>query len=88
MAVEDAALLTRALEVASSPAVALRLYQLNRLERTTRIVQESHANRALFHLETIEELKAAFAERNMDRERSDWLYAYNPLTVDLASPPV
>jgi len=37
----------------------------------------------LFNLETIEALRAAFAIRDMDQERSDWLYAYNPLTVDL-----
>ncbi len=29
-------------------------------------------------------LRAAFAERNMDRERSDRLYSYNPLTADLS----
>jgi len=28
----------------------------------------------------------AFARRNMDRERSDWLYNYNPLTVPLEEP--
>ena len=68
---------------APSVAQALQCYQAARLERTGRIVAEAHANRGLFHLETIEQLKAAFAGRDMDRERSDWLYAYNPLTVDL-----
>ena len=87
MAVEDAAVLTRALETSSSVPATLQLYQHNRKERTARIVRESRANRGLFHLETIEELKTAFAMRNMDRERSDWLYSYNPLTVELAPPP-
>ena len=29
-------------------------------------------------------VRAAFAERDMDRERSDRLYSYNPLTADLS----
>ena len=87
MAVEDAAVLTRALQAAPSVSAALQCYQSARLERTSRIVAESRANRGLFHLKSIEELKAAFAKRDMDRERADWLYAYNPLTVDLAAPP-
>jgi len=83
MAVEDAAVLTRALSESASVEDALKLYQRNRLERTGRIVREAYENRGLFHLETIEALRAAFAKRDMDRERSDWLYAYNPLTVEL-----
>lgn len=83
MAVEDGAVLTRALQTAASAPEALRLYQSNRIERTSRIVSESQANRGLFHMESMEALKAAFARRNMDRERADWLYSYNPLTVPL-----
>ena len=86
MAVEDAAVLTRAFEQSQTVSQALQLYQHNRMARTRRIVKDSHANRALFHLETINELKAAFAQRNMDRERADWLYSYNPLTVALEPP--
>ena len=37
------------------------------------IVRESHRNRGLFHLQTVEELKAEFAKRNMDKERANWL---------------
>ena len=83
MAVEDAAVLTRSLERSASVTAALKLYQHNRMDRTARIVRESQANRALFHLETTADLKAAFAKRDMDRERADWLYSYNPLTVEL-----
>jgi len=83
MAIEDGAILTRALERESDIAEALDLYQRNRFERTARIVRESTANRTLFHLDTVEEIKAAFAGRNMGRERGQWLYSYNPLTVDL-----
>ncbi len=83
MAVEDGAVLTRALMESPDIPAALRLYHHNQLARTTRVVEESHATRGLFHLETIDDLKVAFARRNMDREQSDWLYSYNPLTVPL-----
>jgi salicylate hydroxylase len=83
MAVEDAAVLTRALGEKRSIADALRLYQNARMPRTRRIVDESRDNRKLFHLKSVDELRAAFAQRNMDRERSNWLYNYNPLEVPL-----
>lgn len=83
MAVEDGAILARALRLAPDIPQALRLYQQNRIPRTTRIIEESLANRQLFHLKTINALKAAFSRRNLDRERSDWLYSYNPLKVPL-----
>lgn len=86
MAVEDGAILTRCLREASDMPSALQLYQSNRMDRTARIVRESHANRALFHMRSMDELKAAFAKRNMDTERSNWLYSYNPFEVELAPP--
>ncbi len=84
MAVEDAAVLARALGEAPTVEAALGLYARNRMPRTRRIVDESRDNRRLFHLKSVEELRAAFAQRNMDRERSNWLYNYNPLEVPLA----
>jgi salicylate hydroxylase len=86
MAVEDAAILTRSLDAAGSIPDALQLYEHNRMARTRRVVDGSRENRRLFHLDTIEELRAEFAKRNMDAERSDWLYSYNPLTVPLERP--
>ena len=83
VAVEDGAILARALAEAGSIADALALYERHRKPRARRIVDESRANRKLFHLPGEAALRAAFAERNMDRERSDWLYNYNPLTVEL-----
>jgi len=88
MAIEDAAVFTRALGHGKTVADALQVYQFNRMERTARIVRESTENRKLFHLNTLDELKDAFAKRNMDRERSNWLYNYNPLTVELETPPL
>lgn len=83
MAVEDGAALTRALDGTDSVADALRVYEGHRKPRARRIVDESQRNRSLFHLPDEAALREAFAKRNMDKERSDWLYNYNPLTVDL-----
>ncbi len=83
MAIEDGAVLTRALRAAPSIPDALQLYQRNRIDRTARIVEQSTHNRALFHLHSAEEIRAAFARRNEGADRNRWLYSYNPLTVDL-----
>jgi len=83
MAVEDGAVITRALADAGSVQDALRLFETHRIPRTRKIVDSSHANRSLFHLPDNASLRREFAKRNMDKERADWLYSYNPLTVDL-----
>jgi len=83
MAVEDGAVLSRCLAQCGDPAEALDLYQRNRVDRTARIVTESAANGQLFHLDTVEELRAAFSKRDMAAERSRWLFSYDPLTVEL-----
>lgn len=83
MAIEDGAVLTRALARADSIPAALQLYQRNRFDRTARIVNQSSANRDLFHLRSVAEIRAAFANRNEGADRNAWLYSYNPLTVEL-----
>lgn len=83
MAIEDGAVLTRALDQIESIADALQLYQRNRTDRTIRIVNQSAANRKLFHLRTADEIRASFAGRNEGADRNAWLYSYNPLTVKL-----
>ncbi|WP_170314840.1 FAD-dependent monooxygenase [Aquibium carbonis] len=85
MAVEDAAVLARALLRTSDVAAAIALYQANRVDRTARIVNESRANRALFHLPDVAALRAAFAKRDMNAERSAWLFSYDPTTVELVA---
>ena len=82
MAIEDAAVLTRALEMADVPE-ALQIYQRNRVERTTRIVEGSSGNRTLFHMRDQQALRRAFAKRDEGGARNAWLYSYNPLTVPL-----
>jgi salicylate hydroxylase len=83
MAIEDGAVLTRALGQTDSVSAALQLYQRNRIDRTARIVTQSSANRKLFHLRSPEERRAAFAGRDEGADRNTWLYSYNPLTVPL-----
>jgi salicylate hydroxylase len=83
MAIEDGAVLTRALSMSETIADALQLYQRNRIERTSEIVAQSTANRELFHLPSEAAIRAAFAKRNQGADRNSWLYSYNPLTVPL-----
>jgi salicylate hydroxylase len=61
----------------------LALYERNRVDRAIRIVDQSTAKRTLFHLRTVEEIRAAFAKRDEGADRNAWLYSYNPLTVQL-----
>jgi salicylate hydroxylase len=83
MAIEDGAVLTRALASTDSVPDALQLYERNRIERTSRIVSGSGANRTLFHMSDQAALRQAFANRDEGKARNEWLYSYNPLTVEL-----
>lgn len=84
MAIEDGAVLTRALDAADDVPDALQLYERNRIERTSRIVNGSGANRTLFHMSDQPKLREAFANRDEGKARNEWLYSYNPLTVELS----
>ncbi len=83
MAIEDGAVLARALGLEDTIPAALQLYQRNRIDRAARIVMQSSANRELFHLRSVAEIRAAFAHRDEGADRNRWLYSYNPLTVEL-----
>ena len=83
MAVEDGAILSRALEQNRDIADALQLYQRNRTERTARVVNTSDANRKRFHLNSVEQIRKSFTNRDEGADRNGWLYSYNPLTVEL-----
>ncbi len=84
MAIEDGAVLARALEGAGSVREALEIYQRARVERCARVVTESAEHGGLYHIVDAGEMKRAFAERNPAREREQWLYNYDPLTVPLS----
>lgn len=83
MAIEDGAVLARALRQSSTVSKALDLYQRNRIDRTARVVEQSTKNRALFHLCSEAEIRSTFAGKNEGEDRNKWLYSYNPLTVAL-----
>jgi salicylate hydroxylase len=83
MAIEDGAVLTRALGMTEDIAAALQIYQRNRVDRTAKIVLQSSANRELFHLRSEAEIRARFSKKDEGEDRNRWLYSYNPLTVEL-----
>jgi salicylate hydroxylase len=83
MAIEDGAVLARALEGAGSVREALQNYERARVERCARVVTESAEHGGLYHIVDVEEMKTAFAERNIAKERDQWLFNYDPLTVPL-----
>lgn len=83
MSIEDGAVLARTLAMEPTIPAALKRYERNRVERTARVVNQSTANRRLFHLNTEEAIRAEFAKRNEGADRNKWLYSYNPLTVEL-----
>jgi 2-polyprenyl-6-methoxyphenol hydroxylase-like FAD-dependent oxidoreductase len=83
MAIEDGAVLMRALGQEPTIASALQLYQRNRIPRTSRIVLQSSENRRRFHLGSQAAIRAEFAKVNEGTERNNWLYSYNPLNVEL-----
>jgi 2-polyprenyl-6-methoxyphenol hydroxylase-like FAD-dependent oxidoreductase len=83
MAIEDGAVLARALNITGTIPDALQLYQRNRVDRTARIVTQSSENRRHFHLHSVEEMRATFARRDEGADRNNWLYSYNPMTVEL-----
>jgi salicylate hydroxylase len=84
MAIEDGAVLARALALRADLAEALQLYQRNRIGRTARIVTQSSDNRRLFHLPSVADMRAEFSRRDEGADRNTWLYSYNPLTVELS----
>jgi salicylate hydroxylase len=83
LAIEDGAIIARALEQEKNVTAAIELYQRNRLDRTTRVVNESSANRDMFHLPSEAALRDAFSKRDMNAERTAWLFSYDPMTVEL-----
>jgi len=81
MAVEDAAVLSRAIARDGLVPAALHRYERHRVERTARIVRESAANRQLFHMDSVQSLRESFARRDMSGERNAWLFSYHPMHV-------
>lgn len=83
MAIEDGAVLTRALLQTGDASAAVRLYERNRIDRTRRVVLQSAANRGLFHGKSNDQIREDFRNRDEGASRNEWLYSYNPMQVAL-----
>ncbi|GAB2585017.1 FAD-dependent monooxygenase [Ramlibacter solisilvae] len=83
MAIEDAAVLARALELDRPLAEALRVYERHRAPRAARVVHESNEMGELYHISNAAQMRQAFRDRNIAASRNNWLYPYDPLTVAL-----
>jgi len=87
MALEDAVVIARCLDLSHSPREALRRYEDARLHRTAAIVRGSSDNTKRFHNPALgsPEGAAVYVEREFlpekVKQRYDWLYEYDALTV-------
>ena len=46
-------------------------------------MNESTEHGGLYHIVDADQMRAAFHQRNIAKERAEWLYNYDPLTVPL-----
>lgn len=83
MAIEDAAVLSRCVDLDMPLAQALQVYRNHRAPRAARVVRESNEMADLYHIADAQQMKQAFKDRNIAASRNNWLYPYNPLTVDV-----
>lgn len=84
MAMEDAAVLDRLLAEDRDIPSALARFQLARRDRTARIVEGANKMARMFHMESEAALKKGMIRgADVARDRDNWLYNYNPVTVPL-----
>lgn len=89
MALEDAIVLARCLDQYADVAAALKRYDVARLARTAAIVRGSNDNAKRFHNPALADAAGAAAYIDKEwtpekiRDRYDWLYEYDALTVPL-----
>jgi salicylate hydroxylase len=86
MAIEDAAILSRAVELDLPLQDRLGVYERHRAPRAARVVNESTEMAELYHISDASQMKQAFKDRNIAASRNNWLYPYNPWTVDIMRP--
>jgi len=84
MAIEDAAVLARALDLDAPLAEQLAIYHRHRGPRTARVIRESDEMGELYHIADAATMRRAFIDRDIARSRNEWLYPYDPWTVPLA----
>lgn len=86
MAIEDAMVLTRAIEGAMDVDTALDLFQSARIERTSRMVNGANRMSKMFHHPSEEALRQGMKDgADLARDRDNWLYNYNPVTVAIGT---
>jgi salicylate hydroxylase len=83
MAIEDAGVLARALELDLPLEQRLRVYEQHRAPRTRRVVEESTEMGQLYQIDNADAMRQAFHDRNIAKSRNEWLYPYDPLTAPL-----
>jgi len=84
MAIEDAAVLARALELEAPLQERLRIYEAHRAPRTARVVDESNEMGQLYHIGDAAAMRKAFHDRDIAKSRNEWLYPYDPLHAPLS----
>jgi salicylate hydroxylase len=83
MAIEDAAVLARALDIVAPLQQRLQIYHRHRAPRTARVVRESTEMGELYHIGDAASMRRAFHDRDIARSRNEWLYPYDPMRVAL-----
>ena len=83
MAIEDAAVLGRALGLDGPLADRLKRYEAHRAPRTARVVRESTEMGELYHVTDAQAMRDAFVARDIARSRNEWLYPYDPWSAPL-----
>jgi len=83
MAIEDAAVLSRALELDVPLDEQLVTYHRHRGPRTARVIRESDEMGELYHIADAVTMRQAFVDRDIARSRNEWLYPYDPWSVPL-----
>ncbi len=86
LAIEDSAVLARAMTRGEPLARALKTYESHRAQRAARVVRESTEMGELYHIVDAAEMRRAFAARNIAASRNGWLYPYDPLRAPLDTP--
>lgn len=84
LAIEDAAVLVRALELPLPLPDQLRRYESARAPRAARVVQESSRMAALYHLADEAAMRDSFSQEDLTRSRNEWIYAFDPWKVPLS----
>jgi salicylate hydroxylase len=84
MAIEDAAVLARAIELPGTLHQRLDRYADHRAPRTARVVRESREMGELYQMMDGTAMKEAFISRDIARSRNEWLYPYEALKVEIA----